>query len=296
MGHCFFKAQLMVNSSVELAHAGRQEPVPTQEEVDLVVAQIRQVCRNSTLEFALHVGAIIIHNFYGGELKDWRLRGAKAPSFRRLAQHPELPLSPGALCRCVAVFELCDRLNAAARFRRLGASHFRMVLGLDGKTQEQLLEMANKQHWTVKALHEEAMKHRGREAPCSGGRRPQSSLTKSLNAIRRILQAFHASLDEPLHEREHAEFRESVQLLFDTREWVDRLCREVAERNPGIASGAAATAVEEFDASSELTRHGMPRRHKLDAAAAKGARRVSRTSQRRTTMKSLQLDAARDHR
>ena len=100
------------------------------DEIDIVVAQIKRLTRVASLEFALRVGAVIIHHFYDGDTEAWRSRGPKVSSFRRLAEHPELPLSAGALYRCVALYELCERLNAPSRWEHLGASHLRLVLGL----------------------------------------------------------------------------------------------------------------------------------------------------------------------
>src|SRR5688572_20149166 len=73
------------------------------EQIDEVVHQLNGICRNSSLEFALRVGAVIIHHFYAGDAHAWRDRGPKVHSFRRLAEHPELALSAGAIYRCVAI-------------------------------------------------------------------------------------------------------------------------------------------------------------------------------------------------
>jgi hypothetical protein len=75
---------------------------PSDDEIHIVVAQIRRLVRDASLEFALRVGAIIIHHFYEGESDAWRSRGPKTASFRKLAQHPQLPLSAGALYRWAA--------------------------------------------------------------------------------------------------------------------------------------------------------------------------------------------------
>src|SRR6478735_5141212 len=96
-------------------------PVEERDTVDRVVEHLNRICRNSGLEFALQVGSVVIHHFYDGDVEAWRVRGPKAVSFRRLALHPQLPMSPGALYRCVALFELCDRLEAPSRWRNLGA-------------------------------------------------------------------------------------------------------------------------------------------------------------------------------
>jgi hypothetical protein len=242
----FYMAQLTQRPEVETAIKG-EESLPSDNDLDSVVAQIQQVCRNSSLEFALHVGAIIIHNFYGGEVKAWRLRGPKTHSFRQLANHPDLPLSPAALYRCVAVFELCDRLNAAARFRRLGASHFRTVLGFDGAVQDQLLELANKKRWTVKTLHEEVLKLRSNQRVSLGGRRPQSALTKSLNVLRRGLLACQDSISKSMCGLEESEFGESVRLLLEARDLAEHLCQEIVQLKSEAASndGAGPTTNEQ---------------------------------------------------
>src|SRR5690349_9813403 len=63
------------------------------EQISIAIAQIKRITRCANLEFALRVGAVIIHHFYNGDTSAWRSKGAKTSSFRRLAQHPELPLS-----------------------------------------------------------------------------------------------------------------------------------------------------------------------------------------------------------
>lgn len=140
----------------------------------MVVAQIRRLVRDASLEFALRVGAIIIHHFYDGESDVWRSRGRKTSSFRKLARHPQLLLSAGAPYRCVALYELCDRLDATSRWGQLGASHLRLVLGLPQVLQEQLLTNANNERWTVKKLQEEVLRRndgrtQGRAPPAAAG-------------------------------------------------------------------------------------------------------------------------------
>jgi hypothetical protein len=156
------------------------------EEVDIVVAQIKRLARTASLEFALRVGAVIIHHFYDGDAEAWRSRGPKIASFRRLARHPDLPLSPGALYRCVALFELCQRLNAPSRWEHLGASHLRMVLGLPADVQEKLLAMANAKRWSVKTLQAEVAIVKAAHLR-RGGRRAQSPLAKSLMSVKKSI-------------------------------------------------------------------------------------------------------------
>ena len=130
----------------------------TDDQVGHAVRKLRQVTRESMLEYAIRVGSLVIHYFYGGDIKSWRSRGPKTQSFRRLARHPELPMSASSLYRCVAIFELCDRLNVVSRWSRITVSHLRVVLPLSEKDQCRLISAANAEHWTVQRLEQEARK------------------------------------------------------------------------------------------------------------------------------------------
>lgn len=165
------------------------------DELNRVVAQIGRLTRTASLEFALRVGALIVHHFYSGNTDTWRLRGPKTSSFRRLAEHPNLPMSPGALYRCVAIFELCDRLGAPSRWSNLGASHLRVVLGIDTTAQERLLAQANSERWTVRVLQDQVEKSKlARRA--RGGRRPQSRATRFVRTIRKCLSEHQIALHD----------------------------------------------------------------------------------------------------
>src|SRR5512138_314727 len=69
----------------------------SEEQLDEVVLQLNGISRSASLEFALRVGATIIHHVYGGDTQAWRVRGPKTLSFRRLAERPDLALSAAAL-------------------------------------------------------------------------------------------------------------------------------------------------------------------------------------------------------
>jgi hypothetical protein len=199
------------------------------EQIDEVVNQLNGICRSSSLEFALRVGSVIIHHFYGGDTQAWRERGPKVHSFRRLAQHPELALSAGALYRCVALFEMCDRLRAPSRWRRLGASHLRAVIGIPAERQEYLLTKANEERWSVQALQAQAQTLR--TARTRGGRRAQSVLGKHLSAVDRCLRNWRGAL-ESVHSGEPEELERSFQLLVSMRSFVEELaCAVETQRN-----------------------------------------------------------------
>jgi hypothetical protein len=228
-----------MHSSIETDSRRNREHALTEEEVELVVAQIRQICRDSSLEFALRVGGVVIHHFYGGDVDAWRSRGPKLHSFRRLAEHSELPMSPAVLYRCVALFEMCERLKAPSRWRRLGASHLRTVIGLDPDTQQRLLSRANSEQWTVKSLQQEALRCRSVASP-RGGRRPRSTLAKSLASVRRSLSECEAGLEREIAALSPAELERTTTLLSETLEQVAKLARAAAQRRAARTHGHAA--------------------------------------------------------
>jgi len=197
------------------------EPTVSSDEIEIVVAHIKRLGRNASLEFALRVGAVIIHYFYGGDTEAWRRRGPKTVSFRRLAQHPELPLSPGSLYRSVALFELCERLRAPSRWEHLGASHLRLVLGLPESIQEKLLAAANTQRWSVKALKEHVtLEKSGR--PNRGGRRTQPAILRSLMSARRCLADSQVLMGRvPVLTKD--DVSQSLALVDDARSCLDGL-------------------------------------------------------------------------
>lgn len=118
----------------------------------MAIAQLRRVCRETNLEFALRVGQVIIHYAYGGDVGLWRSHGKKRLSFRRLAADPRLPVSASTLCRCVAMYEICDRLNVPSRWEHITTSHLRLVLSVPVNTQESVLAEANRNRWSVREL------------------------------------------------------------------------------------------------------------------------------------------------
>jgi hypothetical protein len=206
-----------------------EHPEESSEQIEEVVHQLNSICRNSNLEFALRVGSIIIHHFYDGDTDTWRSRGPKVNSFRRLAAHPDLTLSAGALYRCVAIFELCDRLRAASRWRRLGASHLRIVIGLPPDKQESLLNSANEERWSVQMLQAKAQGLRANRA--RGGRRAQSALGKQLRMLDRCLQDWDLVLDS-VRSHELDELERTLQLLEKMKASIEELSEAVeVQRN-----------------------------------------------------------------
>jgi hypothetical protein len=196
--------------------------------MEMIVTQLRRVVRTANLEFALRIGAIITHHFFHGDIDRWRARGLKNISFRRLAQHPRLPMSAGALCRCVAMFELCERLNVPSRWEHLGVSHIRLVLGLAPTTQERLLSLANHEKWTVRALSQAVLRERAGHAS-RGGRRPEQPIARSLTSVRKCLEA-HRDLLGQIKEPSPEDIRRSRALLGEIQCCLEEVSQLLVQR------------------------------------------------------------------
>lgn len=173
-----------------------QERELSDEELSALVKKLVQISREAHLDHAIRVGGLVIHHFYGGDLQLWRSKGPKTASFRRLAMHPELPMSASVICRCVAIFDVCERLDVVARWRRITLSHLRLVLPLSSSAQQQLLSAANAHRWTVTQLEAETRKHHRHRG---GGRRPRPELVRKTELIGRLMRTLH-QLQEGLPE------------------------------------------------------------------------------------------------
>jgi hypothetical protein len=127
------------------------------DRIEHVVLKLNGICRAATYEFATAVGRLVIDEFYRGDPTKWRERGLKSVSFRKLSRHPRLPMSPAALYRCVAIYELCQRIGIK-EWRHVSTSHMRLVLPLGAVEQKRLLLHAEADRWSVRQLTEEIRK------------------------------------------------------------------------------------------------------------------------------------------
>jgi hypothetical protein len=223
------------------AHRDDGEPDEAQlaEDVEVVVAHIKRIARTASLEFALSVGALIIHHFYGGDAEAWRSRGPKVASFRRLSQHPQLPMSAGSLYRCVAMFEICDRLNAPSRWQHLRTSHLRLVIGLPHDEQERLLALANSKRWTVKRLQDEVLRHRSQRTS-HGGRRAVPPIKKSLKSFKKFLDDHRTLIEHGGLSTQ--ELEQSMTLLDEARRSLEQLSLSLLKQTADAGDGVPASS------------------------------------------------------
>jgi hypothetical protein len=155
--------------------------------IERVVSQLNTVAKMATFDFAMAVGRIVVDAFYGGDFGAWRRRGPKDVSFRTLASHPELSMSPSVLYRSVAMYELCVRLQLGPR-GHLSTSHLRLALPLAPDSQTRLLREAEANRWSVRRLEKEVSL-----LACADTRRRQGG-RKRRSRIRTHIEAFAACL------------------------------------------------------------------------------------------------------
>lgn len=173
-------------SAVSSTRLKRRTPsAPSADAIDQVAQAIRDLHRSSSLEFAHRVGSVVLEKLYGGDFELLRDRGPKDASLRKLAGHPDLPLSASGLYQAIAVFEILERLGGVYACKHLCRSHVRAVLALPEEAQERLLERAEAQQWTVDRLKTEAFC--AARPTGAGGRPPLPAFVKSLHVLRRYV-------------------------------------------------------------------------------------------------------------
>lgn len=172
-----------------------EAPLLPHADLERVVAQLNAICKTATLRFALDVGATVVKSFYGGDLDRWRKRDkGKDISLRRLARHPNLPMSPSALYRSVAIYELCERINITS-WKHLSTGHIRLVLPLPPERQLQLLSTAEADRWSVRQLDAQVEAEMQRDPTVKANRGGVSRLGTLRKMIRRLEQSVAAVTD-----------------------------------------------------------------------------------------------------
>jgi len=157
------------------------------ELVRCAIERLGVVRRGASLELALDVGRIVVDTLYAGDLTRWRARQRKDHALRSLSRRPDLPLSPSALYRALALYELSQREELSrSSFEQLGVSHLRVVLGLPAPAQNALLAAAARERWTVSRLEREVAAQRPAAARSRGGRKPVAPYIKSIRRIARL--------------------------------------------------------------------------------------------------------------
>lgn len=218
-------------ATVEVGTSKSTMTTPVNAKVERVVRQLNALCKTATFDFAMSVGKLIIDTFYSGDLAAWRDRGIKNVSFRRLAKHPDLPMSATALYRSTAIYEVCQRVGAS-EWRHLSTSHVRLVLPLPGAQQVSLLRRAEADAWPVQRLREEieALPSSSR-AVGRGGRPKRSALRKAVRTLQAFLEesTYLLGTATPVVDLSPEMARTVVKLLHS----VQSACEELEHRVSG---------------------------------------------------------------
>jgi hypothetical protein len=192
------------------------------ESVDRAILRLNAICRLVTMDFALAVGKVVVDTLHSGNLQSWLARGAKSISFRMLARHPDLPMSPAALCRSVAIYELSHRLEIA-RWKRISTSHIRLVLPLAHAEQARLLGLADAHSWSVSRLNEEIAAIPSAAIRSKGGRRRGPRLRRTMTTLGRCIDEL-----ENLLSLQHAEISaETARHVRDAIPGLREVCRRI---------------------------------------------------------------------
>jgi hypothetical protein len=181
--------------------------------VHRLVIAINAIAKTATFAFTVRVGKLVIANVYDGDIVAWRHRGPKDQSFRALAMHPNLPMSPSALYRSVAMYELCVRLGIDNK-TYLSTSHLRLVLGLESDVQAKLLGLAERERWPVRRLEDEvAIAKTTMGATGRGGRRRRSKLRIASAALSSATEANEAVGEDDVEKASPESRRVLAELL-----------------------------------------------------------------------------------
>src|SRR5690606_1178627 len=96
--------------------------------IEHVVAELRRIDRVTGMERTEAIGRLVLNRFFGGSAEAWRARRNKNTSVRRLAEHPDCPLSRSAIGQAVGIHLTLERLPLVRTFGHIGASHVGALL------------------------------------------------------------------------------------------------------------------------------------------------------------------------
>jgi hypothetical protein len=155
-------------------------------EIDAVVEQLRTMESQVGLDRCVAIGGLILQRFFGGSAEIWRTRSRnKNNSVRRIAQHPDCPLSKSSLSEAIGVAIVVQELPFVRTSGHIGASHVACVLRLRADEQQMWLKRATLHRWGVRELRAQIQSQR----LASRGRAGQRPLHAAVILLRRAVRA-----------------------------------------------------------------------------------------------------------
>jgi hypothetical protein len=159
-------------------------------ELASVAQELAAIAHTSQWERILAIGKLILVRFFGNDERAWRdRRRNKDQSIRRLAQRADCPMGKSGLTEAVGVYVLTCRQPELSRLRGVTPTHVGRTLGLKPAVALSLLQLAEKNAWSVRELALETRRlrramgdRRGRPVSRSD-RRAESSGKRALRAL-----------------------------------------------------------------------------------------------------------------
>jgi hypothetical protein len=124
------------------------------------IALLVRGAEDALRDFSCAVGRVVAEEFYHGDVhawRAWRERGSQDTSLRKLSQILGKAglLSPTALYRCLATYELVHELGGVSAPKHLTMTHIHEVLTLPPPKARDLLDRAASENWPTRRLREE---------------------------------------------------------------------------------------------------------------------------------------------
>jgi hypothetical protein len=163
--------------------------------IEAAVRHIRAVCAASHLEAALRIGTYVLDTFFGGDREAFRARGRRDVSFRRLAKHPDLPVSATYLWRSVAIVEQLHDLPAEVA-QALPLTHHQVLLLVNDREEKvRLAREAVGEVLSKRAFARRVQEVAGGQAKRSRGGRPRTPPLMRLQKLLRDAMVHAPALD-----------------------------------------------------------------------------------------------------
>lgn len=215
-------------------HGQAHSPPAGADDLDEVARKVREAQRHNGLQGTMQIGELILHRFFRGSERVWRLRcRSKQNSIRRLAARPECPLSKSALNNAVAVYVFCREHPAVQTFGYVGVSHVIAVLAGHHADRLRWLEQADRERWSVRVLSARIKAERR----CNGERRGRPKSAQEDTTLRRIAVGLETLLGlsrELSRYSLDAERRTRVLRLEDASHQLRDALRAVIQQRPGL--------------------------------------------------------------
>lgn len=206
-------APVAYGSGVYYLHPQQSVALEVSSDADAVAQTLEDVSALHSLQAALEVGEIVYRRIFKGDERLLRARGKKNGSFRKLAAHPRLCMSPSSLWRAVAIYELSRRFPELVQYVHTGVGHISVVLGLPEVDQFRLLRATESERWTRRRLQKEAAAVR--DAQRQSMRLPQSRIVERLAGLELLARD---SVQAEVSRMAEDELREAMRALAKVRE------------------------------------------------------------------------------